>query len=76
VSRTLKDSTRMTDTVLEVVKRDDGKFDLFLNRELDHGQVPESWLPEWLCVRFGFCGGEYDSILREVNISGKVTIIL
>ena len=66
----------MTDTVLEVVKRDDGKFDLFLNRELDHGQVPESWLPEWLCVRFGFCGGEYDSILREVNISGKVTIIL
>jgi hypothetical protein len=66
----------MKDTVLEVAKRDDGKFDLFLNRKLDQGQKPESVLGAWLCVRFGFCGEEYDSILREVNLSGSKTIVL
>jgi hypothetical protein len=66
----------MKDTVLEVIKREDGKFDLFLNRILDQGQQPESSLPAWLCVRFGFCGEEYDSILREVNLNGRTTIIL
>jgi hypothetical protein len=66
----------MKDTVLEVVKRDDGTFDLFLNSQLDQGQKLESSLPAWLCVRFGFCGDEYDSILREVHQNGRKTIIL
>jgi hypothetical protein len=76
MSRTRKDFKRMKDTVLEVVKRDDGKFDLFLNRKLDQSERPESSLPEWLCVRFGFCGEEYHSILKEVNLNGRVKIIL
>lgn len=58
-----------------VVKRNDGTFDLFLNRELDHKNIQEAWLPEHLCVRFGFCGEEYDSILREVNQNGRATIV-
>jgi hypothetical protein len=66
----------MKDTVLEVVRRDDGKFDLFVNSKLAHGEVAESWLPDWLCVRFGFCGEEYRSILDEVNLTGRVTITL
>jgi hypothetical protein len=66
----------MKDTVLEVVKRDDGTFDLFLNRKLDQGERPESSLSEWLCARFGFCDEEYRSILEEVNLNGRVTITL
>ncbi len=58
-----------------MVKRDDGTFDLFLNRKLDRSRIPETWLPEELCVRFGFCGEEYDSILREVNQSGRTTVV-
>jgi hypothetical protein len=73
MSRTRKDA-RNQGTVLEVVKRDDGKFDLFLNHKLDHGQVLESSLEDWLCVRFGYCGEEYDSILREVNLNGQVKV--
>jgi len=73
VSRTRKDS-RKQGTVLENVKREDGKFDLFRNRELDHGQVVESYLSDWLCVRFGYCGEEYDAILREVNLIGRAKI--
>jgi hypothetical protein len=46
-----------------------------LNRELDHKNIPEAWPPEQLCVRFGFCCEEYDSILREVNQNGRATIV-
>ena len=56
MSRTRKDSNQIKNTVLEVVKNDDGIFDLFLNRKLDRNDIPETWLPEQLCVRFGFCG--------------------
>ena len=75
MSRTRKDSKQITNTVLEVVKKNDRTFDLFLNRELDHKNIPQAWLPEQLCVRFGFCGEEYDSILREVNQNGRETIV-
>jgi hypothetical protein len=69
VSRTYIDAKQ--NRVLEVVKRQDGTFDFFLNRRLHRGQVPETGLPEELCVRFGFCGEEYDSILREVGQTGR-----
>jgi hypothetical protein len=75
VSRTRKDSNQIKNTVLEVVKKNDGTFDLFLNRQLDRNNIPETWLPEQLCLRFGFCGEEYDSILREVNQNGRTTIV-
>jgi hypothetical protein len=74
VSGTRKDSTQITNTVLEVIKRDDGNFDFFLNGKLDRCCVRETWLPEELCVRFGFCGDEYDSILRKVNQHGRTTV--
>jgi len=76
VSRTQKDSAQVTktNTVLELVKRADGNFDLFLNGTLDCGDIQEEWLPEELCVRFGFCGGEYDAILLKVNESGRSVV--
>lgn len=74
MSRTEKDSKKTKGTVLEVVKKYDGTFDLFLNRKLHRDNVPETGLPAELCVRFGFCGEEYDSILREVSQSGRSTL--
>ena len=74
MSRTRKDSPT-TKRVLEVVKRGDGTFDLFLNRKLDRNRISEMWLPDELCVRFGFCGDEYDSILRDVNQNGRATVV-
>jgi hypothetical protein len=69
VSRTRKDTKQ--NRVLEVVKKEDGTFDLFLNRELYRGGVPEDGLSRELCVRFGFCGQEYDQILLELNQTGS-----
>ena len=74
MSRTRKDSKQITNTVLEVVKRHAGTFDLFLNRKLDRNLVSETWLAEELCVRFGFCGEECDSILRDVNQASRNTV--
>jgi len=72
LSRTRKDSTQ--NRVLEVVKRDDGTFDLFLDRTFYRSQVSEDWLPEELCVRFVFCGDECEAIVNELNQSGKKTL--
>ena len=77
MSRTRKDSSRLKTkfTVLELVKRADGIFDLFVNGTLHRGDIEERWLPEELCVRFGFCGSEYDAILLEANESGRSKVM-
>jgi hypothetical protein len=74
VSRTRKDSNQITKTVLELVNRDDGTFDLFLNGRLDRSHVAEKWLSDELCVRFGFCGEEYDAILHDTKQDGRTTV--
>jgi hypothetical protein len=71
VSRTRKDSRRAANRVLEVVRMDDGTFDLFMNGKLDRQRIPQDGLTEQLCVRFGFCGEEYDSILHELAENGR-----
>jgi hypothetical protein len=69
MGHTYKDAKQ--NRVLEVVKRQDGTFDLYLNRKLHRGQILPDGLPEELCVRFGYCGEEFDSILREVEETGR-----
>ena len=76
MSRTRKDSAQYRNRILEVVKKDDGTFDLFLDHTLDRSGIPETWLPDELCARFGFCGEEYRSILRELNQNGRTTLRL
>jgi hypothetical protein len=74
MSRTQKDSNQPVNKVLELKKRADGTFDLFLNGKLDRSSIPQNWLEDELCVRYGFCGQEYDSILREANQRGVATV--
>jgi hypothetical protein len=69
MSRTRKDSRQ--GTVIEVIKREDGAFDLYLNRELGHEGIREDGLAHILCVRFGYCGDEFDAIVLELNQSGR-----
>jgi hypothetical protein len=74
VSRTRKDANQTRNTILELVRTKDGTFDLFLNSNLDRSSVPEQYLNNELCVRFGFCGEEYDTILREVKQKGRAEV--
>lgn len=64
---------QISTTVLELARKSDGTFDLFLNGKLDRAGIEERWLNEELCVRFGFCGEEYDSIVRETITNGRAT---
>ena len=73
MSRTRKDAPPAK-TVLEVIKRDDGMFDLFLIQKLDRNPVSEKLPLDALCVRYGFCGEEYDSILREADQNGRARV--
>jgi len=74
MGRTYKDAKQ--NRVLEVVKRQDGTFDLFLNRKLYRGQIHPDGLEQELCVRFGYCGQEYNSILREVEETGRKELFI
>jgi hypothetical protein len=76
VSRTRKDSGQISNTVLELVMKVEGSFDLFLNGKLDRTSIPKRWLNEELCVRFGFCGEEYDAIVLETTTKGRATRVL
>jgi hypothetical protein len=69
MSRTHKDSRQ--GTVIRVVKREDGTFDLFLNRELNQQQIRADGLVDVLCVRFGYCQDEFDAIVSELNQYGR-----
>jgi len=75
VNRTRKDSKQAGNTVLELVRRNDGAFDLFLNGQPDRTNIPEKWLNEEVCVRFGFCGEEYDSIVRDLLRQGRARVV-
>jgi hypothetical protein len=44
---------------------------IHMNGELDRGRIKEDGLNEQLCVRFGVCGKEYDSILLELVENGR-----
>jgi len=74
VGRTYKDAKQ--NRVLEVFKREDGTFDLFVNRRLYVGRVSEERLPWELCVRFGYCQDEYEPIRRELIENGKKKLFL
>jgi hypothetical protein len=62
--------------VIEVIKVGDDAFDLLVNHEVFRRSAPEAALPEWLCVRYGFCGDEYDAIFREIEAIGRKVIHL
>jgi hypothetical protein len=64
MSRTSKDSRHITKTILKIVKRADGKFDLFFNGNLSLERLEEVWLRKELCERFGYCGNGDKELLR------------
>jgi hypothetical protein len=78
VSRTRKDEPfkKTAATTLQVVKNADGTYEVIWRGELVCSRVQERWLKEELCVRYGFCGEEYEVILRQLNQSGRATVIV
>lgn len=62
--------------VFEIVKNDEAKFDFFLNGQKAFAGIPEAYLAETLCTKWGFCGDELRAILKDLNQQGIVRITL
>jgi hypothetical protein len=60
-------------TVLRVVKRDDGNYDLYLNSYLDRGGIHTDGLLQEICVRFGYCGEEFEDFQKELETNREAT---
>jgi hypothetical protein len=58
-------------TVMRVTKRDDGTFDLVLNRLLSQASIPMAALEKVLCVQFGYCQDEFAAIVSELDDTGR-----
>lgn len=61
--------------IWEVVKGDEGTFDILHKGELLRAKIPDKWLEDEL-ERYGFCGEEYLDIRRQLEKSGKAQITL
>ena len=56
----------MKGNVWEIVRKEDGTFEMFHKGGLLHGSIPDRWL-EGQLVRYGFCGEEYREIRRQLR---------
>ncbi len=68
MSLTHKDSKQ--GTIIELIQGQNGTFDLFRNHELEREGIHEEGLVNVLCVRFGYCGEEYDAMLHKLKQNG------
>jgi hypothetical protein len=65
--------TRKSKTIIKVVKVSEGTYELFLNGRLDRSNISDRYLVDELCVRFGYCGSEFDEILELISKNGEAT---
>ena len=66
----------MKQNIWEFLRRQDGKYDVSHNGEVLSDSISEECLEREICVRYGFCGHEYDDIRRQLVRSGKCTVDL
>ena len=62
----------MKGNVWEIVRKEDGTFEMFHKGGLLHGSIPE----KIRLVRYGFCGEEYRDIRRQLARFGRAKIVL
>jgi len=65
----------MKENVWEIVRKEDGTFEMFHKGELLHTSIPDRWLEAQL-GRYGFCGEEYRDIRRQLDEFGKAKVVL
>jgi hypothetical protein len=59
----------------EVLRKEDGTFEIFHQGKLLRDAIPDRWLEDEL-VRYGFCGEEYHEIRRQLDKTRKAKIVL
>ena len=78
MSDTRKDSARLATrkVIIEVIANGDDTFEIMLNQKLVGSHVPEQWLDDEVCGKYGFCGEEFEEIKRQLADSGCATLVV
>lgn len=66
----------MKQNIWEFLRKSDGTYAVYHNSNVLSDSIPENRLMEEVCVRYGFCGREYDAICSRLNRFGKCTVDL
>jgi len=72
----VSESMAMKQNVWEFVRNQNGSYAVFHNGKLLSDGISEERREDEFCVRFGFCGHEYQEIVRQLRQSGKCTLEL
>ena len=62
--------------VWEFLRNENGSYAVFHNGKLLSDAIPEERREAEFCIRFGFCGLEYEEIVRRFRQFGRCTIEL
>ena len=76
MSDTAKDQKGLptTPNVYEIVRQQDGSFDVFHNGDLTDRSIPEQWLESRL-LRYGICREEYRDARSKIDVCGRVRLV-
>ena len=66
----------MKQNLWEFVRREDGTYAVFHKGQLLRESIPEKWFDRQICTDYGFCGEECAEIHRQINASGKCTLVV
>jgi len=66
----------MKPNIWEFLKKPDATYAVSHNGKILSDSILEKNLNDELCIRYGFCGHEYDAICGQLNRSGKCTVDL
>ena len=66
----------MKQNIWEFLRESDGTYAVYHNGNLLSDSIPAKSLNDAVCVRYGFCGHEYEAICSQLNRSGKCTVDL
>lgn len=66
----------MKKSVWEFVRNKDGSYAVIHDGKLLSDGISEERREDEFCIRFGFCGHEYEEIVRQLRQSGKCRLDL
>jgi len=63
------------DIAWEIVRRQDGTFDILKNGNLLHGAISDQWLQRQLTPA-GFSELDYQNVRRQLQVAGKARVVV
>ncbi len=66
----------MKPDIWKFVRGEDGTYAVFHNEKKVSARIPEKWFERQICTDYGFCGEECTEIRRQLDESGKCTLVL